>query len=110
MKNCIIDWDLFIKVIIMAVIPLLSLIIAIISLHYKRLTLKIILNSIEKQGPNEKYKWSLTLTFSNAGFTPFTIMKLMDRNRNQIEIPQNDQKIPFKLEPGDIITIKFPFE
>jgi hypothetical protein len=110
MQYCYINWETVIKVVQQAIIPIISLIVAIIALYYKRLKLKIKLFTTSEQVPGKKYIWSVRLSISNSGFTPFSIVKVTDKEKKVILFSDGNQKLPIKFDPGDIKDFNFEYK
>jgi len=108
MEYCSLDWDKVIQVVREAVIPLAGFFVAAMALYYNRLKLKIRLFAVAEQGPAKDFSWSVRITISNAGYTPFSIVKILDRNQNDLKL--NDFKKPIKFDPGEIKDYTFPHE
>ncbi|MFX0141785.1 MAG: hypothetical protein ACFFDN_49565 [Candidatus Hodarchaeota archaeon] len=102
--------ELRIKVVQQAVIPIISLIVAIIALYYNRLKLRIKLFTAADQVPGEIYIWSVKLSISNSGFTPFSIVRVTDKEEKEIRFSNSNEKLPIKFDPGDIKSFNFRYE
>ena len=105
MEYCYINWDIVIKVVREVVFPIAGFIVAIVALYYNRLRLKILLYAVAEQTVNKDYEWSVNITISNSGFTPFSIVKILDNNENEVKDTGID--FPYKLNPGEIKNIIF---
>lgn len=108
MKYCYIDWDIVIKVVREAVIPIAGFIVALVALYYNRLRLKIHLYAVVEQAVDKNYKWSVRITISNSGFIPFSIVKIIDNNEKEVKHTSID--FPYKFDLGEIKEIIFPHE
>ncbi len=108
MEYCYTDWDKVIQVIQEAVIPLVGLLIAGLALYYNRLKLKIRLFAVAEQTTGKDYEWSVSVTISNAGFTTFSIIEILDNTQKVVML--KDSNLPHKFDPGEIKDIIFPYE
>ena len=105
-----VNWDTVIKVVQQAVVPIISLIVAIIALYYNRMKLRIRLSTNADQVPGQSYIWSVKLSVSNSGFTPFSIIRITDQEKQDISFTNNNQKLPIKFDPGDIKDFNFNYQ